>query len=97
MSLETARLRFPFIAAGQAQKEVTHNEGLALIDIGMGAAAESSWVDTPPSSPALGQCWIIGSAPSAAWADHPEELACWTDGGWRFLPKVEGLSVWVKD
>ncbi|MFD1610979.1 DUF2793 domain-containing protein [Sphingomonas tabacisoli] len=97
MSLESPRLHLPLISAGQAQKELTHNEALTLIDIGLAAAVESAGVDAPPSTPTPGQCWIIGSAPTGVWLGQPHALACWTEAGWRFLPAVEGLSVWVKD
>lgn len=97
MNLESARFALPFIAAGQAQKELTHNEALALIDAGIGAAAESAGIDTPPPAPAIGQCWIVGDTPTGAWMGQAGALACWTDGGWRFLADVEGLAVWIKD
>jgi hypothetical protein len=97
MSIESARLALPFIAAGQAQKELTHNEALALIDAGLAAAAESADENVPPVSPTIGQCWIAGDTPIGAWDGHAGALACWTDGGWRFLSAVEGMIVWLRD
>jgi len=97
MSLESARLALPFLAAGQAQKELTHNEALALVDIGIGAAVKSAGVETPPSIPVIGECWILGDAPTGAWADRAGALACWTESGWRFLAGREGMVVWVQD
>lgn len=91
----SVRLGLPFLAAGQAQKEVTHNEALALIDAGLHASAAAAGVNVPPPTPAAGQCWIVGSAPTGAWADQAGALACWTDGGWRFLPPQEGMAVWL--
>ena len=32
MAEESAKLRIPYIAAAQAQKHVTHNEGMTLLD-----------------------------------------------------------------
>jgi hypothetical protein len=97
MTLESARLRLPLLAAGQAQKEITHNEALALIDAGISAAVEAMEVDTPPAAPQTGQCWIVGPAPSGAWAGNAETVAIRTEGGWRFLPPVTGMQAWVKD
>ena len=54
-------------------------------------------MNSPPSSPAAGQCWIVGDAPAGAWAGNAETLACRTESGWRFLPPAEGLQVWLKD
>lgn len=93
----TARHAFPFLSAGQAQKEVTHNEALSLLDAGLHAAAEAFGLNAPPTSPDIGQCWIIGSSPTGAWVGHAHALAAWTGGGWRFLPPIDGLCVWLRD
>ena len=95
--MTSARHGLPFLAAGQAQKELTHNEALALIDAGLNAATEAAGTNTPPAAPTAGQCWIVGDAPTGAWEGRAEALACWTESGWRFLPPVEGLRVWLKD
>ena len=94
---KSARHALPFLAAGQAQKEVTHNEALALIDAGLHAAAEAIGLNVPPLAPAAGQCWVVGAAPGGAWAGHAHALACWTVNGWRFLAAREGMRVWLSD
>ncbi len=96
-SLTSARLGLPYLAAGQAQKELTHNEALALLDAGLHAAAESVGLNMPPASPGAGQCWIAGAAPEGAWSGQADALACWTGSGWRFLGPVEGMRVWLRD
>lgn len=93
----TARHGFPFLAAAQAQKELTHNEALALIDLGLAAAVEAVGVNAPPPAPALGQCWLVGDRPTGAWTGAAGAIAGWTDGGWRFLPAREGMVVWAAD
>ena len=98
MTIPTSpRLALPLLAAGQAQKEVTHNEALTLIDVTLGACAESAGTDVPPATPSIGQCWIVGLAPTGAWTGKAGALAGWTEGGWRFVPAVEGMRVWLKD
>ena len=92
----SARLALPFLAAGQAQKEMTVNEALARLDIAVQASAVAGGVDQPPETPAIGQCWIIGDAPAGAWSGHAGMLAGWTSGGWRFVAPAEGLAVWVE-
>lgn len=93
----TARYGLPFIQPGQAQKELYHNEALALLDGALHPAAESRGDNVPPPSPATGQCWIIGASPTGDWAGHPEKLAIWTSGGWRFVDSVEGMHIWLRD
>lgn len=94
MDDDTARLALPLLASGQAQKDVWHNEALALLDIAVQAAVEEVGRDTPPAVPARGQCWIVGTAPAGAWADHAAAIAGWTGGGWRFVAARPGLRAW---
>jgi hypothetical protein len=49
----------PLLQAGQAQKELTHNEALALIDMLLHAQVESMTVATPPGGAVVGQCWVV--------------------------------------
>ena len=93
----TPRCGLPYLVAGQAQKELTHNEALILIDALAGASAVSIGVNVPPVAASPGQCWIVGASPQGAWADHAEALACWTEGGWRFVTARQGMHVWVED
>lgn len=47
----------------------------------------------PPASPAAGDCYVVGPAPSGDWAGQAKALAGYTDGGWRFVPAVAGMQV----
>lgn len=89
----TARYALPLLATAQAQKEMTHNEALALIDALLHAAVEAGPVDDPPAVPGPGQCWLVGSAPTGAWAGRANALAVHTDGGWRFTAPSAGMRV----
>jgi hypothetical protein len=94
MSETTPRLGLPLLAAGQAQKEIFHNEALALLDAATQARVESVGLAAPPTGPAAGQCWIVGAGGSGAWAGQSGRIAVWSDGGWRFLPATDGMAVW---
>ncbi|TGX54769.1 DUF2793 domain-containing protein [Sphingomonas gei] len=91
----TPRLALPLLQPGQAQKEMTHNEALALLDLGVHAAVIDANVDTPPASPVPGACWLLGAAPVDAWAGHPRALAGWSTSGWYFFEPHEGMQVWL--
>ena len=93
----TARWALPLLAPGQAQKEMTHNEALAALDLIVQPAVVAAEVDAPPEGPAEGQCWIVGGAPTGGWAGHAGEIAGWTAGGWRFIAPRQGMTVWVAD
>ena len=97
MSDATSRFQLPFILPGQAQKELFHNEALAGIDAALHAAVEGAPAAAPPAAPVEGQCWIVAEGAGGAWAGQAGSLAAWTAGGWRFVPPVEGMAVWVKE
>lgn len=95
MSETTPRHGLPLIQPGQAQKELTHNEALALIDLIAQPAVMALGTNTPPGAPEPGQCWVVGSSPTGAWSGHADALAGWTSGGWRFAAPVPGMTVWT--
>lgn len=90
----TDRLALPLLTAGQAQKEVFHNEALALLDLVAGAGVEAVGLNAPPVAPVAGQAWVVGPAPTGDWVAWANALAGWTAGGWRFVTAREGLAVW---
>lgn len=90
----TARLALPMLQPGQAQKEMFHNEALARLDLAVQAVVAEVGRNTPPDAPALGACWVVGSAPTGAWAGHARALAGWTSGGWRFIAPHDGMQAW---
>ena len=94
MTETSARLALPLLAPGQAQKELFHNEALALLDMAVQASVVAVGLDSPPDAPAPGQCWIVGAAPTGGWRGHADAIAGWTPGGWRFLSPVAGMAVW---
>lgn len=95
MSDETStRLGLPLLQPGQAQKELSHNEALTLLDMAVQASVEAVGLDTPPEAPLPGACWIVGAAPRGAWRGQAQALAGWTAGGWRFVAPQPGMTVW---
>ena len=82
-----------FLSPGQAQKEWLHNEALQRIDMLLCPAVESATLAAPPSSPAVGSCYLVASGATGAWAGQDGSLAAFTDGGWRFVAPVEGTQV----
>lgn len=89
----TPRLALPLLAIAQAQKEVTHNEALVLLDALVHATVEAGPLDDPPADPGEGQCWIVGAVPSGAWSGQAAAIALWSAGGWRFVAPRPGIEV----
>lgn len=90
----TPRFAMPLLAAGQAQKELTHNEALTLADLLIAPVVVAVAPASVPASPAVGNGWIVGAAPQAPWDGQAHKLAFWTDGGWRFVAAPLGMTVW---
>lgn len=89
----TPRFALPLLAVAQAQKEVTHNEALTLIDALVHAAVEAGPLNDPPADPEPGRCWLAGPAPTGDWAGRASAIAIWTVGGWRFVAPRAGMAV----
>lgn len=97
MTDTSARFALPFLQPGQAQKEMFHNEALAIVDAVLHPVVRTVGDDTPPLAPEQGQCWIIGAAPTGDWAGQGGRIAAWTAGGWRFAAPVSGMAAWLVD
>ncbi len=95
MSETTARLGLPLMAAGQSQKEVTHNEALLRMDLLVQAVVITGPQSAPPANPLEGQSWIVGRSATGIWAGKEDYLVQWTRNGWTFLAPFEGLSAWA--
>ncbi|MBL8652063.1 MAG: DUF2793 domain-containing protein [Sphingopyxis sp.] len=89
----TARLALPLLALAQAQKEVTHNEALTLLDLLVQPAVEAGPQVDPPLAPAAGQGWIVAAGATGAWDGADGSLALWTAGGWRFAAPRPAMRV----
>ena len=92
----TARLSLPLLSAGQAQKELVHNEALQAIDMLVAAAVEEPPLAAPPAAPAVGATYIVASVPSGDWTGKAHYLACFTAGRWRFATARDGMVAFVR-
>lgn len=92
----TNRTKLPYILQSQSQKEVTHNTALDLADALLQSAVVSVGTNTPPGSPAAGDCYVIGASPTGAWSGQAKALAFYT-ATWNFITPWEGLTVWASD
>jgi hypothetical protein len=97
MSDTTTHLSLPYLVAAQAQKHVTHNEALRLLDAMVQLSVLDRTRTTPPASPADGNRHLVASGATGLWAGWDLNIACRIDGAWiRLVPRV-GWQVWVAD
>lgn len=92
----TARFDLPLLFSGQAQKEFFVNEALVRTDLLLHATIEGE-IAAPPTSPEVGQAWIVAASPSGLFEGHARSVAGWTADGWRFVTPLNGLRVFDKE
>ena len=90
---QSPRFGLPFLLPGQAQKELTHNEAVQAIEILLCPVVDGVDLDTPPTEPGAGACYLVGAGASGDWTGNDGALACFTEGGWRFVQPVEAMQV----
>ena len=95
MSDTTTHLGLPFLLAAQAQKHVTHNEALRLLDAMVQLSVLDRTRTTPPASPADGDRHLVASGATGLWAGWDLNIAFWVDGAWTRLVPRTGWMVWV--
>src|SRR5262245_11899135 len=94
---ETVRLKFPYIAASQLSKNITHNMSLDRLDLLVQCTVLDRDLSTPPGSPTNGAAYLIASSPTGAWTGHANHLTIWETSQWHFQTPVEGFRCWVAD
>ncbi|MDK3075643.1 DUF2793 domain-containing protein [Sedimentitalea sp. JM2-8] len=89
MSDATTHLALPYLLAARAQKHVTHNEALRLLDGLVQLSILDRDLTAPPASLAEGDRYIVGAGATGDWAGWDLNVAFWTDGAWlRLSPRV---------
>ncbi|QIE47907.1 DUF2793 domain-containing protein (plasmid) [Pseudohalocynthiibacter aestuariivivens] len=94
----STHLALPYIQPAQAQKHITHNEGMRRLDALVHLSATSMSIATPPSAPNSGTRFILPTGASGAWAGQPASiLAVFEDTTWIFYAPQPGWTAWIKD
>ena len=94
---ETPNARLPFILPSQAQKHVTHNSALQILDSIVQLSVLDRGLTVAPTSPSPGGRHIVGASATGVWAGRDDTVAVWQDGGWVFVEPREGWLAWVRD
>lgn len=97
MADQTPTLNLPFIMPSQAQKHVTHNQALEILDAVVQLSVAGADSGAPPPTPAEGDRHIVGPSPTGTWAGHEADVAVARPGGWIFVAPVAGWLAWVRD
>jgi hypothetical protein len=97
MSDSTTNLLLPYLMAAQAQKHITHNDTLRLLDGLVQLSVKSRGLTAPPADPSASDRYIVASGATGAWAGWDLSVALWTDGAWLRLSPREGWRAWVEE
>ncbi len=85
MSQTSPTLSLPYIQPAQAQKHVTHNEALRILDAVTQLSVISTTLTAPPGQTAEGDRYIVADAATGVWAGQEHKVAVWVDNTWQFF------------
>ena len=88
-------LSLPLILPAQAQKHVTHNEALRLLDVMVQLAVLNRNLSGAPALPAIGDRHIVAAGAVGAWAGQVGKIALYTVTGWQFFAPLAGWQAHV--
>lgn len=96
MTNKTALQLLPLIQASQAQKHVTVNAAMAVLDVLVQTSAISRTLTAPPGGVVAGACYIVANGATGAWLAQDHNVAVYSGTYWDFyLPKT-GWRVWLE-
>ena len=88
-------LSLPYILPAQAQKHVTHNEALRLLDVMVQLAVLNRNLTAAPALPAIGDRHIVAAGAVGVWAGQVGKIAVYTVTGWQFFAPLSGWQAYV--
>ncbi len=92
MSQNLPNLSLPLLQASQAQKHVTHNEALYVLDTVTQLSVLSRSISSPPEAED-GDRYLVPEGSTGDWTDQIGAVATFNESAWQFLtPKVGWLA-----
>jgi Protein of unknown function (DUF2793) len=88
-------LSLPLILPAQAQKHVTHNEALRLLDVMVQLAVLNRNLSAAPALPSVGDRHIVAAGAVGVWAGQVGKVALYTLTGWQFFAPLPGWQAHV--
>ncbi len=96
MATKTALQLLPYLQPSQAQKHVTYNAAIQLLDVLVQTSAESRFLTAPPVSPVAGDSYIVGNGATGDWTGEDKAIAVYNGSFWDFYEPKTGWRVWVQ-
>jgi len=95
MTQSSLILGLPYIQPSQAQKHVTHNEALRVLDALVQLVVVARDQSLPPAGAAAADRFLVAAPGQGAWAGHDNEIAVYDGITWTFVTPQEGWSAYV--
>jgi hypothetical protein len=92
----TPRLSIPIISSSQSQKEVTHADGLRMIDCFVQGVVQDKDLTTSPTG-TEGYCYIMAGNGGSWSSGTTKDIAQYYGGAWHFYHPFEGMRFYVLD
>lgn len=94
----TPHLALPILRSGQAQKHVTLNEGLFVLDAVVQLQVTSRTLSAPPAEPVEGVRYLMPAGTlSGSWSAYAAGTIAWFNAGaWVGLEPQSGWRLWVE-
>jgi hypothetical protein len=92
----STHLGLPYLDAAQAQKHVTHNDALRMLDALVQLSVTARNVVSVPAGPAEGGRWLVGTGATGAFAGQVNNIASFQDGIWRFFAPQKGWHAYIE-
>ena len=86
-------LSLPYLQPAQAQKHVTHNEALRILDAVTQLSVLSTTLSEPPETPNNGDRYLVGPAAAKDWVGQENAIAVWAENAWTFYAPGVGWRV----
>lgn len=90
-------LSLPLIASAQAQKHVTHNEALAVLDALVQLSVADRTRSSAPAEPVEGDRHIVGVSALGEWLGWDGSVAVFSAGGWLRMNPRPGWRAWIEN
>lgn len=97
MSHFTQKLGLPVMGASQAQKHVTHNEALTILDSLVQLGLVSRSLEAPPTDPEDGSCYLVAGEGAGVWEGRGSTIAHWQSPTWTYFQPRAGWISWIAD
>lgn len=94
---DTLRWNLPLLSAGQAQKEISHNEALMAVDRILHLAVVTRALTQPPADARPGDNFIVGPTTGGGWGAGQDMIASFDGAGWKFTRPQIGCLAWICD